>query len=97
MILIAFSIFDVKGSNFTPPFFMAAQGIALRNFSDLVNDPQTSVFKHPEDYKLYKVGSFDDNSGLFVPIPVPEFLCNATDFITKKSEETKNVLKSKSN
>jgi len=81
MVLKIYSILDVKGSIYGQPFFMTQNGLALRAFSDLVEDPKTTVNKHPEDFKLYELGTYDDCSGLFVSLPKPEFLANATDFI----------------
>lgn len=80
MKLLAFSIFDEKGGLFSNPFFMAHKGLAIRAFYDLVCDNNTTVSKHPEDFKLYCIGEFDDNSGGLMSLPQPDFLQNATDF-----------------
>lgn len=60
--------------------FFSHVGEAIRSFSDLVSDPQTVLAKHPEDFKLYSLGSYDDVSGRLVPLDVPGFVANATDF-----------------
>lgn len=78
-----YSILDVKSSVFSQPFFMVSKGVALRNFGDLVNDPQTTISKHPSDFKLYFIGEFDDNSGGLSPLAQPEFICSADDFVLK--------------
>lgn len=83
MLLNVYSIFDVKGKCFGQPFFMAHNGIALRSFSDLIQDKNTTICKHPEDFKLYLIGEYDDNSGALCSKPQPEFMANATDFIDK--------------
>lgn len=84
MILKVFSVFDEKAQVFGQPFFLPHNGIALRSFSDLVQDSQTSINRHPEDFKLYLIGSYDDNSGSLNPVAQPEFLANATDFVKPK-------------
>jgi len=81
MVLKVFSIFDVKASVFSQPFFSTHNGTALRSFSDLVGEQGTSVCKHPEDFKLYCLGEYDDNSGALLSKPQPEFLANASDFV----------------
>lgn len=63
MLLHAYSIFDVKAQIWHAPFFMVADGAAARAFSDLANDASTTIGKHPADYTLHRVGSFDDNTG----------------------------------
>lgn len=67
MKLKAFSVFDVKVDAFMPPFFQPTNGSALRHFADAVNDPQSQLSRHPEDYKLCCVGEFDDATGLITP------------------------------
>lgn len=57
-----YSVFDVKAANYAVPFFLQRDAIAHRAFTDLVNDPRTSINKHPGDYSLFKVGIYDDNS-----------------------------------
>ena len=79
-----FSIRDGKSCVFGMPFFRVNKGVAMRDFSDLVNDVQTSIHKHPDDFKLYSLGEFDDNSGEFVSLPQPEFLAHGSDFINIK-------------
>lgn len=78
---MAFSVFDEKAATFSAPFFLPSQGEAIRMFGDLVHDPKTSISRHPGDYKLYSVGSFDQQSGVFTPVVTPGYLCAAVDFI----------------
>lgn len=71
-----FAIRDEKAEAFMAPFVMPAVGLALRAFSDLVNDAGSSVGKHPSDYQLYQIGEFDDSSGLLVASNTPVLLAN---------------------
>lgn len=59
MKLVAFAIFDVKAGVYSPPFFARSAAEGTRLFWDLVNDPQTPFQKHPDDYRLFKIGIFD--------------------------------------
>lgn len=59
-----FCVYDSKALIFGVPFFMPKEQMAIRAFSDLVNDPSTLVSKHPEDFSLFYVGDFDDENGL---------------------------------
>ena len=63
MILKVFSVLDTKGDIFMPPFFFSATGQAVRAFADLANDPNTIVNRHPGDYRLTCIGTFDDQNG----------------------------------
>lgn len=66
MLINAYTIFDVKAEIHHKPFFFIADGEAARAFSDLANDATTSVGRHPADYTLYRIGTFDDASGLLM-------------------------------
>lgn len=50
---------------FGTPVFVAATGQALRSFTDEINNEQSNLNKHPEDYDLYFLGEFDDSDGSF--------------------------------
>lgn len=78
--MLAFSIYDEKAKVFHQPFYFSQRGEAVRVISDTVSDPKTSLNRHPEDYKLYQIGSFDDNSGRLESLDVPELICNVSDF-----------------
>lgn len=65
MILHAVAIFDRASQSFDRPWFAPAIGQAIRAFSDAINDPQHPMHKHPDDYDLWHLGTFDDNAGTF--------------------------------
>ncbi len=56
-----FSIFDVKAMAYLPPFFLPQSEVAVRIFSDCVNSNDHQFGKHPGDYTLFELGSFDDS------------------------------------
>lgn len=68
MMIQSYSIFDNKALQYHPPFFSSTDGAAVRMLSDLVNDPNSSVGRHPGDYVLYCVGTWDDQHGAFAPL-----------------------------
>lgn len=65
MVLKVFSIWDIKAELFSSPFFMGTRGEAVRAFKDLANDSQSSISRHPEDYRLMCLGEFDNEKGIF--------------------------------
>lgn len=66
--LKAFCAEDLKCGVFLPPFFCAHVGQALRQWEDLVNDQKTLMGRHPMDFRLVEIGSFDDSTGALVSI-----------------------------
>lgn len=83
MISGVFSIFDVKSDTFNVPFFMPTPGAAVRAFGDLVNDKDSRIAKHPEDYKLVKIGAFDDVTGVLLPDKEITSLGFGTDYVER--------------
>lgn len=84
MIKKVFSVYDEKAKIFMTPFAMVEVGEALRMFMDLVRDQKTLLSRHPEDYKLYQLGTFDDFKGKYVNLDMPDFINNASDFVIKE-------------
>lgn len=55
-----YTVFDEKAEAFLPPFFVPAHGLALRAFKDCVNSNDHQFGKHPADYTLFYLGTWDD-------------------------------------
>lgn len=62
------SIFDKATEAYMRPFTAQAEGQAVRMFEDEVLRPESEMHRHPEDYALFKIGKFDDNTGTIEPI-----------------------------
>ncbi|AXH73330.1 MAG: nonstructural protein [Microviridae sp.] len=57
------SIKDRLAGSFQRPWASPSLAVAMRAFMDEIKNPETALAKHPEDYDLYEVGEFDDDSG----------------------------------
>lgn len=67
MKMLAFAILDTKSQAYCKPWFSLTIPEALRTFTDAVNTPESPYYRHPADYLIYHVGSYDDSSGLLEP------------------------------
>jgi len=67
MKLVLCSVKDRAADAYGRPMFVPSVGVAIRSFSDEVNrkDQENQLFNHPDDFDLYELGEFDDNTGLF--------------------------------
>lgn len=83
MILNVYAILDDKSGLYSLPFYNQHDGIALRIFGDEVNNPQSNLNKHTGDFHLYKLGTFNDESGEFENSDKPKFLAHGVDFVKK--------------
>lgn len=79
-----YAVHDIKVNAYTAPFTNPTHGSALRAFSDHVNDPNSGANKHPEDFSLWHLGSFDDDSGEITPAK-PNRIGTAIEYIRKET------------
>ena len=63
MRLHVYAVYDKAVSAFLPPFYARSRGEALRGFTAACNDTKHQFALHPDDYVLYSLGEFDDESG----------------------------------
>lgn len=73
-----YSLFDSKAAVYGTPFFMPNDATALRAFTELVNDRQSTVYKYPEDFTLFTFGEFDDLVGVFDSLKAPLAIVSAS-------------------
>lgn len=63
----SYTIFDTCSGAYSRPFFTQSDGDAIRQFGDIANDVTHPIGKHPEHYKLFRNGIFDDEFGTYTP------------------------------
>lgn len=68
------SVLDTKAHFFTAPITARTEGEAIRIFTDGINDPQSSLSQHPDDYQLYLIAQFDEQDGVVSPQTPPRLL-----------------------
>lgn len=78
MILGVYAMRDVK-TGFLTPSFDSNDQTAIRNFAHAVCQPSSVLAFQPKDFVLYKLGDYDTDSGLLVPLPLPRHLYEAAD------------------
>lgn len=66
---------DKKQNIFNRPFPCENDIIAQRQFTTAANDSSTEVHHYPDEFDLYRVGSFDDTNGQFTNDQI--FIVNA--------------------
>ena len=81
MIQFIYTIHDSKALAFLPPFYLHNKNMAQRSFGDAVNDIETQFNKHPEDYSLWEIGEFDDQTGEIIYYTPHHALGSGLDYI----------------
>lgn len=74
MIISLYSINDAL-NGFMSPTLQNNDAAAMRSFAEVFKDVYS-----PADYSLFKIGSFDTDTGEIIP-DVPTIVCRATDFV----------------
>lgn len=65
MIHQIFTIHDITAEVHTQPFFGINDAVAVRSCANLVQNPGTTFYDNPEDFRLYHIGSFNDENCQF--------------------------------
>lgn len=84
---LVFAVFDVKAGYYKNPFMLKTKGEALRGFSDVANDKETEIGKHPEDFCLFLLSTFDEVKGTYKNESAPVSLGMAIEFVKPKEEK----------
>lgn len=82
MIHRIFTVYDNAVEAYLRPFFAMTSGEAERIFRDTINDSASPFSRHPADYSLFEIGTYDDVSATIVP-DSPRSLGNALTFVNK--------------
>ena len=83
MIFGIYAIKDAK-SSFMPCTVDTNDATAIRNFEHAVRQPDSLLASHPNDFALYKVGAFDNTTGVVTPSVEPIQLCDAAQCLVKE-------------
>ena len=74
-----FAVRDSKIEGFLPPFTAVNPAVASRLLEDSLRG-DNPMSRHPEDYSLYRIGLFDDESGL-IEGRSPQLICTVDSLL----------------
>lgn len=81
-----FAIYDDKTGAYTVPFSKPTVGAGIRLFDDMVNNRDSEIGRHPEDYTLYLIGEYDDSNALFEAKEQSSALGNGRQMVRQSPE-----------
>lgn len=67
MKLIIVSLYDKATEAYMRPLFFQSEGQATRELQDQLKNPENPIAKHPEDYSMFRIGTFTDFNGEIHP------------------------------
>lgn len=74
-----FTVYDSKVEAYLPPFYTRSIGEALRSWEEAVNDPNTAFAKHPADFTLFHIGTFEDSTAQMELFDAKRAISNALE------------------
>jgi len=78
---VVVALFDKKAKVFKTPFYVPQVEIAVRSLVGAVNGPdRTDLTDFPEDFALYQIATYDDETAKFDCPPQPLFVAEAIQF-----------------
>jgi hypothetical protein len=86
MIYFVVSVRDRAADVFGRPFYVPHRNVAVRDFTDEVNrsSGDNALFRHPDDFDLYLLGTFDDNTAKFEAEESYTCLVRGKDVVAKE-------------
>ncbi len=70
-----YSVYDLKSEFYQAPFPFHNDEDAQRGLASVFANPDSMIAKYPEDYRLFHLGTLDDNSGELIPQNPPRLVC----------------------
>lgn len=58
-----YCIFDSKSESYHPPTLQPNHATAIRAAENILKNPQSQITQTPEDFSIFHIGQFDDNTG----------------------------------
>jgi hypothetical protein len=70
------TVYDRAAETYARPMFVPSIGVAIRSFTDEVNrnDPNNQLYNHADDFDLYELGEFDDQTSRIIMLDLPKVL-----------------------
>jgi len=68
---------------FNRPLYVPTIGVAIRSFTDECNKTDSELHIHPEDYDLYEIGTWDDQTAIYISLEAPRVIARAQDIAIK--------------
>lgn len=93
MKLKVFTFYDSAAKAYTQPFQMQNEALAMRAFMDNVNSQnESNMTLHPDQFTLYQVAEFDDQTGTYEPLKNKKMLAVGSSLVTQTEEAELKVM-----
>lgn len=80
MNVFVYSMRDIK-SDFMAPTYSSNDAVAMRNFESAIEQSRDVLFTHRFDFQLFRIGSFDTDTGILTPEKLPVLIKDGKDVV----------------
>lgn len=81
-----YAVLDRDSGVYDGPVGCNADGVAIRNFTNMARNPESPIGRNPECFSIWRVGEWDDSTGSVIP-ETKKCLAHAIDLLTPNEEE----------
>ena len=78
-----YAVRDTKSMTFGRPFLLQNDEMAMRSFMSAVTGADEPMSEYPDDYTLYRIGEYDDTTGL-IEGHNPDRVCTGLEMVAKR-------------
>jgi hypothetical protein len=86
MIKNMYSILDTKSKTYGPVVFEVNHATVMRGITEELKNPQSTLAKYPEDFHLFYLGTFDDQTATFGLMEAPQNMCGLFELMPDKEQ-----------
>lgn len=87
-----YQVYDLVGESIVgPPFIEKNKGPAIRGFTDILNDKNSTLGQHPDDYELRFIGIQNEATGEIQPISPPQTIATGAEWAERKRQEQQQI------
>lgn len=76
-----YAIQDIKSELFNNPFYSDNDETAKRTVKMALQSDESPLTLYPEDYRLFKLGTFDNKTGIVTAEKEPKWVLNLTECV----------------
>jgi len=91
MVVQCYSLYDIKSEVFHVPSYCPNDAAAMRMYQREIGKPNTILHEYPEDFRIFRVGQFNDQNGEIAKEVTPVFVCELKSLIKGVDSEDDNL------
>lgn len=88
---LVYAMYDSKAEVYSRPMYMVNDATAVRNFVNACLDERSQMYSDPADFTLFRLGEWDDVTGLFSEEEMSVNLGNGLSLMTQHFEQKEKV------